>query len=207
MKTYFALTHSGNIIVIIDSIDSKISEINSILNVVSLGDYINHKDNLEESMNNGKIISTKTFVKQDIVTFLKNPSDIKKYINKTINELHKHFTDRYLKNKKTRTYYSYSNKNLLELSLTDTQSIIKSTEYIQYLRLTNYKYCVQDSVVHGTSIFYDDYDEVILKSLDLLNSIYLFEIAKFCGHDVTFKQINELFFDNEIQFTTIAEIE
>lgn len=181
--------------------------------VISLYDYYCHKDNLEESITSGKI-KTKHLSSLDIMTIgpqiydslkgwwcqvLTNDSSAK-----TAFDLLNSFLDKGV----SYITHDFPNKNQLCLSLTTGSYFINNeTVSVKHIELSMGEYYQGDYA--GTTsegCHYMAYGDVYMKSTDSLNAAKLFEISKFAGPTVTFKMLNELFFNNELKFYSIEEL-
>lgn len=181
--------------------------------VISLYDYYYHKDNLKESITSGEI-KTKHLSSSDIMTIgpqiydslkgwwcpvLTNDSSLKTALD---------LVNGFLDKGEFHIEHDFPNKNQVLLSLTTGSYFINhETVPVRHIELSMGEYCQGD--YGGTTsegCHYMVYDGVFMKPTDSLNAAKLFEISKFAGPTVTFKIINELFFNNELKFYSIEEL-
>ncbi len=175
--------------------------------VISLSDYYQYKNELESGIVNEKI-KINILSKECILSFLsyKNIIADKNQFSflKTALDLVNGFLDK----GESRIDHDFPNKNRLYLSLTTGSYFINhETVPVRHIELSMGEYCQGD--YGGTTsegCHYMVYDGVFMKPTDSLNAAKLFEISKFAGPTVSFKILNELFFNNELKFYSIEEL-
>ncbi len=208
MDIEFALNKDGLLVVVLPPQ----RKIDDNYDIISLNDYYQYKNELETGIVNDKIkinilakenLSLFSSSLHDCVDTILNINNSRSFTKEAL-DLVNHFLDK----EKSYMEHDFPNKNKLCLYLNvGSYFIDNKTIPVKHIELSMGEYYQGD--YGGTTsegCHYMAYDVVYMKATDSLNAVKLFQVSKLVGPTVSFKTINELFFNNKLKFYSIKEL-
>ena len=208
MNKSFILTKNNDLVVLINEISSPPNN-EKVYQTITLTEYAESLDR-----DNYEYVNTKTYTKDEVVSLFRSLSDLMAYtqfpiFSSSINTQIIHLIKGYFDEGGCESTFEFPNKNQARISISKGCYYLNDqTKKVLHIEIGFAEYHQGDYA--GTTCegcHYMSYGTNYMKCSDLEQAVKLFQIIKFTDSTTEIETLNKLFFNNELKFYSIDELD
>lgn len=206
MNKSFILTKNNGLVVLINEISSPPNN-EKVYQTITLTEYAESLDR-----DNYEYVSTKTYIKDEVVALFRSLSDLIAYTQFPIfSHLTQiiHLIKGYFDEGSCESTFEFPNKNQARISISKgCYYLNKQNKIVSHIELGFAEYHQGDYAgTTGEGCHYMCYGTTYMKCSDLDQAVKLFQIIKITDSTTEIQTLNKLFFNNELKFFSIDELD